>query len=672
MPSHMTRNVLDDPKNNDTQRFLGMLTYLSQFIPQLADKAHTLRSLIKKDIPWTWDATYQDSFDTLKREISEDACLRYYDRNDDINLEVDASQKGLGCALIQKGKPVAFGSKTLTDCQSRYSNIEREMLAVVYGIQRYHTYLYARPFTVITDHKPLVNITAKPIHTAPPRLQSMLMLIQGYRFTVKYRPGEQMILADSLSRSPNPHNKEEIDFDLRVDGVKMEIDHRPIELINFPPYKQDLLREETIKDPVLNALKEVIHTGWPDSINLLPTDLRPYWSFRETLAIEAGIIFKGRQVIIPKSMQEDILEQLHQGHQGIEKTRKLARDTVYWININRQIDLLCKACEACQQLQQTNMREPLITHKIPAKPWQYISSDMFECEGKSFLITVDRYSKYPLVDVMTRTTSYEVAEKIKFYCSLFGRPDEIMTDNGPQYSGQAFKQFTKDWNISHVTSSPNYARSNGFIERHVKHIKPIIKKTIKCKQDIQQALLIIRATPIDSKVPSPAELLFGRPIATQLPHHEDISTDENREWLQKQNHNMKEYHDQTSRKSELPPMHQGQQVRILDKVQKTWCPGTILEKCADEPRSYVVETPNGTKLRRNRSHLRELVTKTKEKTVQFQIGENPTTNPPQVETELPTPFQEKSTRSLEKDTRGSTGLTTRSGRIIRRPAKLSD
>ena len=182
---------------------------------------------------------------------------------------------------------------------------------------------------------------------------------------------------------------------------------------------------------------------------------------------------------------------------------------------------------------------------------------MFECEGKSFLITLDRYSKYPLVDVMTRTTGYEVAEKIKFYCSLFGRPDEIMTDNGPQYSGQAFKQFTKDWNISHVTSSLNYARNNGFIERHVKHIKPIIKKTIKCKQDIQQALLIIRATPIDSKVPSPAELLLGRPIATQLPQHEDISTEEHRERLQKQNHNMSKYHDQTSRKSELQPMHQG-------------------------------------------------------------------------------------------------------------------
>ena len=94
------------PQNKeDTKRFLGMLTYLSQFIPQLADKAHTLRSLIKKDIPWTWDA--------LKREISEDACFRYYDRNDDINLEVDASQKGLGCALIQKRQTSSIWVKNI-------------------------------------------------------------------------------------------------------------------------------------------------------------------------------------------------------------------------------------------------------------------------------------------------------------------------------------------------------------------------------------------------------------------------------------------------------------------------------------------------------------------------------------------------------------------------------
>jgi hypothetical protein len=249
---------------------------------------------------------------------------------------------------------------------------------------------------------------------------------------------------------------------------------------------------------------------------------------------------------------------------------------------------------------ETNVKEPLIPHKTPIKPWQFIASDMFECDGQTFLITVDRYTKYPLVDLMSKTaSSQQVADKIKMYCAIFGRPDEIMTDNGPQYSGQAFKQFVKTWNIVHTTSSPLYARSNGFIERHIKHIKPIIKKTLRDKEDIQITLLNLRATPIDSKVASPAELLFGRAIATQLPYHEHIPED-HQEWLQKQNDHMKSHHDKAGSKQEHPPMHKGQQVRILDKTKKTWCPGTIIDKCS-QPRSYIVETPNRTRLRRNRN-----------------------------------------------------------------------
>ena len=181
-----------------------------------------------------------------------------------MELEVDASQKGLGAALVQNGKPVAFGSKTLTECQSRHSNIEREMLAVVYGKQRYHTYLYARPFTIITEHKPLVTICAKRIHAAPPRLQRMLLQIQGYNFEIKYRPGQTIVLADALSRLPNPENNAEIELDVRVDGIDLVVDDsqcKTIALINFPTHKQQLLRDETRKDPVLNELHNFVHTG---------------------------------------------------------------------------------------------------------------------------------------------------------------------------------------------------------------------------------------------------------------------------------------------------------------------------------------------------------------------------------------------------------------------------
>jgi len=151
-----------------------------------------------------------------------------------------------------------------------------------------------------------------------------------------------------------------------------------------------------------------------------------------------------------------------------------------------------------------------------------------------------------------------------------------------------------------VTSSPNYPRSNGFIERHVKHIKNTLKKTIRSGEDWQMTLLNFRATPIDNKLSSPAELLLGKPISTLLPNH--LGQEEQRKYLQQKRERMKEEYDKRCQQ-ELPPLYKGQTVRILDKNSKT---GTITKKC-EEPRSYIVQTPNGTNLRRNRSHLRELM-----------------------------------------------------------------
>ncbi|XP_014670832.1 PREDICTED: uncharacterized protein K02A2.6-like [Priapulus caudatus] len=309
-------------------------------------------------------------------------------------------------------------------------------------------------------------------------------------------------------------------------------------------------------------------------------------------------------------MHSDILSQLHQGHQGVEKTRRLARESVYWVNISKDIEHMCRACKACQVHQDANKREPLVPHATPARPWQLIASDLFEINNQQYLIVADRYTKYPLVDVMpTPVSSQAVANKIKAYCALFGRPDELMTDNGPQYTGQAFTHFVKSWSIKHVTSSPHYPQSNGFIERHIRHVKPIIKKTLECGEDLQMAFLNIRATPVDTDLPSPGELMFGRPLITLLPSHGEPGPSSEREQLQNRNEKMQQ---QTPDAHQLPPLHVGQRVRILDKGNKTWCPGEVVAR-HEQPRSYVVETPNGTRLRRNRSHLRELTTGRMEK-----------------------------------------------------------
>ena len=183
-----------------------------------------------------------------------------------------------------------------------------------------------------------------------------------------------MILADALSRMPNRNHNKDVELDVRVDGIAIHDDnpeHQSITMINFSTEQQRELQEETCRDAAMNALKDTIYTGWPETIQELPTDLRVFWPYRDELSVETGVIVKGRQVMIPPKLRKEIMRLLHIGHQGIEKTRSYARETVYWSNMNKDIERVCKECITCQEYMErsANKREPIIPHKQPSKPW---------------------------------------------------------------------------------------------------------------------------------------------------------------------------------------------------------------------------------------------------------------------------------------------------------------
>lgn len=165
------------------------------------------------------------------------------------------------------------------------------------------------------------------------------------------------------------------------------------------------------------------------------------------------------------------------------------------------------------------------------------------------------------------------------------------------------------WGVKHNTSSPRYPQSNGLVERMVRTVKTLVKKCKRSKQDIQIALLNLRVTPLDPNLPSPAEILFGRPVRTTLPsNHPPQITQKSQqvyEQLNERRGRMKGHHDTKVKVKDLPPLYPGQKVRILDYERKTWSPGEVIKVC-QEPRSYDICTPNGSILRRNRQHLREL------------------------------------------------------------------
>lgn len=655
--------AMPTPQNkDDLGRFLGFATYLANYIPNYETMASPLRDLQKKETPFVWQEDHQKVFDDLKQCLTSETCLPYFDPTKRTMLEVDASQKGLGACLLQGDRPVAFASKALSSSQTNYSNIERETLALVFGVTRFHTYLFGKRFTVFTDHKPLEMIWAKPLTSAPPRLQKLLVKLQGYDMEVIYKPGKSMVLSDTLSRLPNPADNGDVPLDVQVENIQLD-------LMNFGQRKQDAIQEETTKDPILRALSQVIYEGWPSNIKQLPQDLREFWCCRDELGIASGAVFKGRQVVIPESLRDDILRQLHIGHQGVEKTRRLARESVYWPGIYKDIENIVKACEVCQEYQPNQHKEPLQPHDVPLTPWTKLASDLFVLDGEDYLLLTDYQSKYPILYKLDNTRSETVAQATASIFSLLGPPKVIVSDNGPQYAGKPYEDMCRKWGIDHVTSSPRYPQSNGMAERMVRTVKALIKKCKKTKEDLHLAMLNLRATPVDSGIPSPAELLLGRPVRTTLPSfHPDTShkQDGPNEKLKEKREKMKTNHDKHAG-PDLAPLYNGQRVRVLNPETKVWEPAVVTNTCK-EPKSYEVKTPNGSVLRRNRSHIRDMplqkTAKTLPRKVQFQEepDDSATSKKPAVVKQKPKPEVPQEQKAT----------TTRSGRVTRKPSRYRD
>ena len=168
--------------------------------------------------------------------------LSYFDAQKPVVLQVDASMKALGAALSQDGKPVAFASKALSPEESRYANIERELLAVVYGCERFHNYLFGRPFTVESDHKPLASIHLKHLNTSPARLGRMLVRLQPCDLKIVYLPGAEMYIADALSRLSGKDQDEIADLDVTIHEISWQFTLSLLEEIRTATDEDDELR----------------------------------------------------------------------------------------------------------------------------------------------------------------------------------------------------------------------------------------------------------------------------------------------------------------------------------------------------------------------------------------------------------------------------------------------
>ncbi|UYV69734.1 K02A2.6-like [Cordylochernes scorpioides] len=380
------------------QRFLGTVNYLAKFMHNLADKTVLLRQLLKKNTLWTWNEAIEKEFIELKNLVSNPPVLGLFDPHRKVTLSVGASQHGLGAVLMQEGRPIAFASASLNNTQKKYAQIEKELLALWYGCQRFNYHLYGRKFTAQTDHKPLLAILKKPLEELSPRLERLVLKLMRYDFNLEYVPGKVIHTADTLSR--DSISEETIDTsDLDLQNTIMTLNLK----VTTKRY-QEILRDME-SDEEMIKLRDHILNGWPIHKKSVDYAVKPYWHCKEELYIWKDLICRGQRLVIPKVQRESILQTLHMSHQGISACKNRAHEAIYWPGLDREIEEMVYKCRICQESQPSQRKEPLIPHEIADYPWQKVAIDFFYLDQSVFIIIVDYYSSFPEVIKVASTSA---------------------------------------------------------------------------------------------------------------------------------------------------------------------------------------------------------------------------------------------------------------------------
>ena len=648
------RAITEMPNPTDVkgvQRLLGVVNYLSKFLPQLSEVCEPLRTLTLKETLWCWLDVHDQAFKRIKELVTEAPVLRYYDPSEELTLQCDASDKGLGAALLQQGQPIAYASRALTQCEHGYVPIEKELLAVVYGMERFHHYTYGRKVIVHSDHKPLESITRKPLHKAPKRLQRMLLRLQDYEISLQYQKGTEQHLADTLSRA---YLTDEPPTALMEELSSINANEYTYVSKNC---LEDIV-QKTKTDPVLQELDNVIHSGWPEKKDEVTLPLRPYFHCRDELSSQEGLIYRGERVVIPTALRKEMMKRIHSSHIGVEGCLRRARVSLYWPGMDAQLKDYIQSCETCLATGAKQQKETMIAHDVKDRPWSKVGLDLFEFNKKNYLVTVDYFSNFVEVDRLEHTKSSDVIHKVKAHFARHGIPDTVVSDNGPQFSSEEFKSFSKKWGFTHVTSSPRYPQSNGLAENAVKTVKRLMTRAKVVQGDVYLSLLDFRNTPTQGMSTSPMERLMSRRARTLLPIDETLLQPKLNQETGKERIQMKEkqkkYYNRNAK--DLPPLLTGDVVRIEPEAKgQQWGKAKVISQNEYRPRSYKVETEAGQILDRNRRHLKA--------------------TPPSPwladEQDGPSPEEESSTSAAAPE-RQETQHQTRSGRTVKMPSYLQD
>ena len=303
-----------------------------------------------------------------KHLLTTSQVLTHYDSSKPLRLACNASPYGVLSHVVDtdKEQPIAYASRSLSAAERKYSQLDKEALAIVFGVTRFHQFVYGRVFMLYSDHKPLIHILneAKSVPVmASGRLQRWALTLSGYSYSIKFKKGSLQGNVDALSRLPLPDHPEEVPMVPEV-----------IQLLAVP-LSAAKLQTLTSRNPVLAKVRQFVYSGWPLSLQDKSAELKPFWNRKHELSVQDDLLLWGNRVVIPPQAQRKVLEMLHKTHIGMSRMKALARQFVWWPNMDSHIEQYVKNCTSCQLSAKDPPLTPLPPWEWPQSPWTRVHAD---------------------------------------------------------------------------------------------------------------------------------------------------------------------------------------------------------------------------------------------------------------------------------------------------------
>lgn len=466
----VVRNYPRPENKQQVKSLLGLFGYYRKYIGNFGMIAHPLTELTKKDTNFCWGPEQEAAFQTLKLKLTSSPILAHPDFTEEFVVQTDASGYGVGAVLGQtqwvEGKRrdvvIAYASQHLTDTQSRWCTLDKELYAIIYALKTFHPYLYGPKFTVYTDHQPLVNILKNPLKNETAKVTRWVLQTQLYNMEIRYRPGSSNANADCLSRIPVPA-KTYLPPSVTTAPICLILENLTTE--QGKDFYCKTAREKYDKQLKKRAVKEEVYSkiqgnrkgvrkllkrntlSPPNHDLTLPTNPQDSDSEEEEFKVLDNGLLATRygKILAPESLRAKILFRYHDnplaGHLGARKTIGRIRCRYYWPGMVKDIKAYVKQCAICEKRKAVgSSKAPLVPIPPPDRPWQLMAMDIvgpldLTEKGNTYILVMGEYStRYMIAAPMKDQTADSIHDAFREKIILtHGVPEEVLTDQGSNF-----------------------------------------------------------------------------------------------------------------------------------------------------------------------------------------------------------------------------------------------